>query len=134
MADEVLIRKRIKTAQRRLEVARLLHDRGFINDALSKSYYAIFAAAKALLASEGLQSKKHSGVISLFNKHFVKAGLVSKQFSKIIKQARDERELSDYDDFFEAGQDETADQIKDAESFINMAISFLQTRGFKIPS
>lgn len=62
MADGTLIRKRIATAQRRLDAARLLYDKGFINDALSKSYYAIFAAAKALLASEGLQSKKHSGV------------------------------------------------------------------------
>ncbi len=132
MAEVTLVRKRIATAQQRLQAARLLFDKGFTNDALSKSYYAIFAAAKALLASEGLQSKKHSGVISLFNKHFVKPGLVPKKFSKIITQARDERELSDYDDFFEAGQDETADQIKNAESFINMAIGLLQTRGFNL--
>lgn len=132
MADETLVRKRIARAQQRLQAARLLFDKGFTNDALSKSYYAIFAAAKALLASEGLQSKKHSGVISLFNKHFIKPGLVPKEFGKIITQARDERELSDYDDFFEAGQDETADQIKDAESFINMAVSILQSRGFNL--
>lgn len=54
MADEALIRKRIKTAQQRLQAARLLFDQSFTNDALSKSYYAIFAAANALLASEGL--------------------------------------------------------------------------------
>lgn len=134
MADEALIRKRIKTAQQRLQAARLLFDQGFTNDSLSKSYYAIFAAANALLASQGLQSRKHSGVISLFNKHFVKPGLVAKEFGKIIAQARDARELSDYADFFEAGKDETKNQIKDAERFIEAAIGFLQARGFDFTS
>ena len=132
MADEAVIRKRIATAQRRLQAARLLFDQGFINDALSKSYYAIFAAANALLASEGLQSKKHSGVISLFGKHFVKTGLIDKEFSKILVKARDARELSDYTDFFEAEEKETKDQINKAERFIKMAVDFLQTRGLDL--
>lgn len=134
MADEALIRKRIKTAQQRLQAARLLFDQSFTNDALSKSYYAIFAAANALLASQGLQSRKHSGVISLFNKHFVKPGLVAREFGKIIAQARDARELSDYADFFEAGKDETNNQIKGAERFIEAAIGFLQASGFDFTS
>lgn len=107
MANEALIGKRIATAQRRLQAARLLFDQGFTNDALSKSYYAIFAAANALLASEGLQSKKHTGVISLFSKHFIKPGLIDKKFNKILTKARDERELSDYADFFEAEKEKT---------------------------
>ncbi len=129
MANEELIRRRIKTAQERLQVARLLFDQGFANDALSKSYYAIFAAANALLPSEDLKTKKHSGVIGLFSKHFVKLGLIDKEFNKILTQARDKRELSDYADFFEAETEETSDQINNAERFINMAIAFLQTRG-----
>jgi uncharacterized protein (UPF0332 family) len=66
MATESLVHRRIETAQRRLEAARLLLDKGYTNDALSKAYYAIFAAAKAVLATQGLDSKKHSGVIALF--------------------------------------------------------------------
>lgn len=134
MANETLVRRRIVTAQKRLEAARLLLNEGYTNDALSKSYYAIFAAANALLASEGLQSRKHTGVISLFSKHFVKSGLIAKEFSKILVRTRDARELSDYADFFEAKKEEAVEQTKDADRFIDMAISYLQTRGFGLKS
>ena len=72
MENENLIRVRILKAKRRLEAARLLLENDFIDDTLSKSYYAIFAAANAMLASKGLHSKKHSGVIKLFSLHVVK--------------------------------------------------------------
>ncbi|MBU1599651.1 HEPN domain-containing protein [bacterium] len=43
-----------------------------------KWLYAIFSAARALLATKDLDSSKHSGVISLFNQHFVKTGVEQK--------------------------------------------------------
>ena len=61
--------------------------------------------------------------------HFIKTSLIPKEFSKILRQARDERELSDYADFFETATDESAEQIKNAEHFIKMTINFLKDRG-----
>ena len=132
MANEQLVSRRIETARQRLRAARLLYQEGFNNDALSKSYYAIFAAATALMAIKGLYSKKHSGVISLFNKNFVKPGLIEHEFGKILAKAQDARELSDYGDFFEAGNEETSAQIESANRFINMATDYLQRIGYNI--
>ncbi len=41
---------------------------GFYNGAINRFYYAAFHAARALLATKNLDSAKHSGVISLFNR------------------------------------------------------------------
>ncbi len=49
--------------------------------AVSKVYYAIFQAAKATLE---LDSRKHSGVISMFNINFIKTGILPKEYRKII--------------------------------------------------
>lgn len=49
--------------------ARLLEN-GSLKGAANRLYYAAFYAARALLAVLELDSSKHSGVISLFNKHF----------------------------------------------------------------
>jgi len=134
MENETLIRRRITIAQRRLAAARLLCDYGFINDVLSKSYYAIFAAAKAILASKDLNSKKHAGVVELFNLHFIKPGLIDKRFSKILIEAKQARELSDYGDFYETDEQECQVQLQNAAQFIEMAMNFLRAQGLDFTS
>ncbi len=51
---------------------------------INRSYYAMFTAARALLALKGLDSSKHSGVIALFNQHIVKVDLFSREFSSLV--------------------------------------------------
>jgi uncharacterized protein (UPF0332 family) len=55
-----------------------------LRDSISRTYYAIFTAARAIMALKELDSKKHSGVIALFNQHLVKSGILSVSASKII--------------------------------------------------
>ena len=54
--------------------------------AVNRFYYAAFYAARALLAVRELDSSRHSAVISLFQKHFVKPGLVSAWFQLIRRK------------------------------------------------
>ena len=51
--------------------AKLLFETGHFNGSVNRLYYAAFYAARALLAIKGLDSSKHSGVISLFNGEFL---------------------------------------------------------------
>ena len=126
-----LIRRRIAIAQRRLAAAHLLLEHDFLDDVLSKSYYAIFSAAQAILSSKDLHSKKHSGVIAFFNLHFVKTGLIDKQFNTILGRAREVREFSDYGDFYETSEQECRSQLQAAEQFLEMAMNFLRAQGFE---
>jgi uncharacterized protein (UPF0332 family) len=61
--------------------------------------YAIFNGIRSILALMGLDSRKHSGIISLFDAYFVRTGLFGKEMSRIAHRAFDTRQTSDYDDF-----------------------------------
>ena len=76
----------------------LLTKKAFMG-AVNRFYYAGFYAARALLAIQELDSSRHSGVISLFQKHFVKSGLVSAENAKALPRAFEKRQKSDYGDF-----------------------------------
>jgi uncharacterized protein (UPF0332 family) len=67
--------------------------------AVNRFYYAAFYAARSLLALRELDSSRHSGVISLFQKHFVKPGLITTDKAKALPRAFEKRQKSDYGDF-----------------------------------
>jgi len=64
-----------------------------------------------------MDSEKHSGVISLFNQHFVKAGLIDKTCGKIISRAQIFRQRSDYGDYAIATEQEAIEQIEKLNIF-----------------
>lgn len=59
---------RFDEAQQALRDALILAKEGSVNGTVNRLYYA----ARSLLATMDLDSAKHSGVISLFQRHFVK--------------------------------------------------------------
>lgn len=109
---------RIEKAKERLRSAEMLLKAGNLSDSLGRSYYAIFTAARSLLALKGLDSKSHSGVIAFFNVHFVKSGLLPKETYKIIAGAKADRERADYEDYVEFSHDEADGQLKNAMEFV----------------
>lgn len=109
---------RLKRSKQHLKSARDLVRNDDFADSVSRSYYAIFQAARALLALEGVESRKHSGVISLFNRVFVKTGRVGKRLGVILKDAKRSREMADYTELAEFSHEDAEGQISDAEFFI----------------
>jgi uncharacterized protein (UPF0332 family) len=113
-----LVLYRIQSAKEKLNAAEALLEKGHYKDSVGRSYYAIFTASRALLATRQLDSSKHSGVIALFNKYFVKCGIVSKETSKWLERAKLYREQADYGDFYLVSVQEAAAQIQSARDFI----------------
>src|SRR5205809_5582997 len=66
--------------------------------ALNRLYYAAFYAARALLATRDLDSARHSGVIALFQQHFVKTDVVPRAIAKTLARSFETRQTSDYAD------------------------------------
>ena len=110
---------RLSSAKEKLKSAEILFQQGQYNDSVSRSYYAMFSAARALLAMLSLDSSKHSGIISLFNQHFIKTGKVDKELGRLLKEAKDVREGGDYDDFFVASRELAEKQLEEARLFVN---------------
>ena len=80
-AQDALARHRLARARVALEEADLLESAGRWNGALNRVYYAAFYAARALLALKRIDSSRHSGVIALFQEHFVKTGTGQRVFA-----------------------------------------------------
>ena len=114
-----LVKYRLNNSKEKLGSAKLLLENGKFKDSISRSYYAMYTAARALLATKHLDSSKHSGVISLFNQHFVKTGVVARDLGRILMKGKDLRQDGDYKDFVETSMKEAQDQYSDAEKFID---------------
>jgi len=86
-----------------------------------------FSVARAVLATLGLDSRKHSGVISAFNINFVKSGIFPKEYRKIIASSQDLRLASDYDDFYLASKQDTEKNLKDVQMVIKGVEEYLNS-------
>ena len=115
------VRLRMTLAREKLAVARELFGNRHFNDTVSKAYYAMFHASRALLLAVGEDPHKHAGVVSLFGERFVKPGLTAARFGRTLAIAQRLRETSDYDEYKHATQDEAQQAIQDAADFIREA-------------
>ncbi|ACV64716.1 HEPN domain protein [Desulfofarcimen acetoxidans DSM 771] len=111
----------------------MLLERQMYSDAVSRAYYAVFQAARAVLATKSLDSCKHSGIIGLFNQQFVKTGILPRDYGKILKSCRDLREVGDYDDFYLVSREEAFSSIENASRFIRGIKLYLKTYEDDIP-
>ena len=94
-----LIAYRMERAHQTLGAAKLLSDQNADTASIvNRAYYAIFYAALAILATVGEETSKHSGVIALFDKHFIKTGVLPKEMGKFLHTAFDIRQTADYED------------------------------------
>jgi len=101
-----------------LEAALYLLKGGFYNDAVSRAYYSMFYAARALLASYDLHPKGHKGLILLFGLEFVKKGRIEERYGRALSHAKERRETVDYnlDPAMTPGEAEII--ISDARNFL----------------
>lgn len=79
-----------------LEAARLLADRGFHAQAVSRAYYAAFYAASEALLALGESRSKHSGVIAAFATLVVKSEGVEEEIGRALRSLFDQRSVADY--------------------------------------
>jgi uncharacterized protein (UPF0332 family) len=109
---------RMTRANETLEDARILANAGRWNASVNRLYYACFYAVSALLVGRGLSSSRHSGVRSLFNKHYVKTGKVQKDLARIYNDLFERRQEGDYIDFVQFEESQVRPWISEAEKFI----------------
>jgi len=122
-----LCKYRIKKAYECLSSAKLLRDSGDYTSSANRSYYSFFHAMRAVMALDGEDRKKHSGVISYFQENYIKNGIFDKKFSYMIKSAFQVRQESDYEDFSIISVEDVKEQIENAEEFIIEIEQYIET-------
>jgi len=101
--------------------------------AANRSYFCVFHAMRAVLALDGFDSKKHSGIISVFRQRYIKTGIFSSELSDIIQNAFNTRGKSDYEDFFVVSKEQTKKQVEDSDIFLTAIESYTKKRLTETP-
>ncbi len=118
MPEEAEIETLIGKAKRRLDAAYHLLGEGFYEDAVSRAYYSMYFAAKALLLKRDITVKTHKGLLSKFGLEFVDEGVVEKYYGRALRIAEELREEADYSISREISKEEAEAIVKDAEKFL----------------
>ena len=109
---------RLEKAQMLILQAELLLKNQQYDGSVNRSYYAIFTAVRAILALVALDSQSHRGVISFFDRYFVKTDLFEKTYSQFLHEAFDSRQDNDYEDFYHPSEIEAHTQYEHAVQFL----------------
>lgn len=121
-----LVRYRLERARETLEDARILSNAGRWNTCMNRLYYACFYVVSALLIQDNLSSSKHTGVRSLFNRHYVKTGKVPKEMAQIYNDLFEKRQEGDYVDFIRFEEFQVIPWISKAETFVEHIASIIE--------
>jgi uncharacterized protein (UPF0332 family) len=121
---KLLALHRLQQAKESVEEARYLLDGGKSSRS-NRIYYGMFYAVLALLIYEPYSSSKHSGVLSYFNKRFVKGGLFSESMGRSLNEAFELRQRGDYREYFEVTRDQVGPLLDKAAEFVASVRTYL---------
>jgi uncharacterized protein (UPF0332 family) len=124
-----LCRYRLKQANEALEEALLLQNAGRCRGAINRAYYAMFYAIQVLVIQNKVRVSKHSGLISYFDREFVKSGLFDKKFSKWLHRLFDLRQDADYGDMFDPSEEQCRQAVERAGEFVGRIRDHFENMG-----
>jgi len=124
-----LLRYRIQQAKETFHEAEILLNQSAYRGTINRAYYAMFYSVLALLATKKLGTSKHSGVVSLFDREFVKTGLFPRELSRSLRLAFDRRQTHDYGELIEIDEQIAQETLADAKGFISTVESYLHSTG-----
>jgi len=125
-----LAQYRVRQAEESLDEARfLLAGSKSARSVINRAYYAMFYAVLALLVYEEFSSSKHSGVVSYFNRRFIKSGVFDKSLGLWLGRAFELRQRVDYREQVEPAQEQATDVLDQADRFVRAVMAHLVTAG-----
>lgn len=83
---------------------------------------------RAVLAFDEIDMKRHSGIISSFQRLYIKTGIFPREISNMITTLFDVRSDSDYDDYYVVSKEKVTSQVENAEYFLGVIKSFIEKK------
>jgi len=71
------------------------------------------------LLKNGISTQTHTGLKMLFNLHFIKTGIIEKEFGKLYTDLMDWRQKGDYGDMFDFTRETVEPLLVPIEQFLN---------------
>jgi len=123
-----LVERLVMRSREALEAAQTAAEANQWRTCANRLYYACFYAANALLEDHEYTPKTHAGVRTLFNKHFVRPGVIPQEPAALYNELFDYRHKSDYDVFFEPEPTQLLNWIPETEAFIGAIVDRIEHR------
>lgn len=124
------ITEELRAADDALRAADALLALSLWRDAASRTSYAAFHAARALLFSAGVKRRSHEALRSLFARHFVKPGFLSADHSKLLGTLESVRLEGDYDTSFARARAQLEPELNRARELLEAARHQLRQSGW----
>lgn len=122
----ILINYRIEQAEEAIKDTEiLLNEGGSPGSIINRAYYAMFYAVLALLVRIEKGTSKHGGAIALFDQHFVKKGIFSKDMSYALHKGFDMRQMSDYRELVKISNEDVREIFQKAKDFVGKIREYL---------
>ncbi|MDR1584528.1 MAG: HEPN domain-containing protein, partial [Prevotellaceae bacterium] len=86
--------------------------------AANRLYYAVYYIVSALLVKNNYIAHTYAGTRILFNQHFIKTGIVSKELGRLYSKLFETRQMGDYDDFFDLEEKDIFPLLEPVNAFI----------------
>jgi uncharacterized protein (UPF0332 family) len=127
--QNLLVTYRLTQASETLEEAVFLLEGGkSLRAVTNRAYYCMFYAILALLIDEPFASSKHSGVLSYFNRKFLREGIFPEEIGRAINRAFELRQQGDYRENVELTRDQVTPLIEAATTFLEMVKVYVQEK------
>lgn len=117
----------MERAEETLEEARILASANHWNACVNRLYYSCLYAVTALLVRGDFSSSRHSGVRSLFNRHFVKPGILPADLARIYNDLFERRQEADYLGLVRFDENQVTPWIPREQAFIEQIVFLLAT-------
>lgn len=115
-----IVRYRMENAHRTLDEVQSHINNGFYNTAINRMYYACYYAASAILIANKITTKSHDGVKQMFSLHFIKTGIIPKEYSRFYSNLFEERTTGDYEDLFNHDLTTCEEYYPTAKDFVSV--------------
>ena len=123
MKESVLL---LEKAERSLSVAEDLLDKGENDFASSRTYYAYFYVARALLLTRGVDFSRHGQTIAQYGNFFSKTGQLPTEFHQLLIKAFKLRQVADYQTEVAIDSEMVTELIEGGRRFVAAASSYLE--------
>jgi len=122
------VKSLVEKAKKYLRSAEILLKEGDYESSVSRTYYAMFYCAQAMLLTKNLSFSSHKGVISAFGEHFVKTGVFPKEMGRELNRAFEKRQLGDYEYTFVISKREAEEMLESGKKFVNEIVQHLKEK------
>jgi uncharacterized protein (UPF0332 family) len=113
-----------------LQAAQELIKLTLFNDAVSRAYYAAYHHVTALVLSEGLEGRSHSGTAALLGQHFIVNNRLDPSVAKALSRLQQFRGEADYNRFFVFTEASAKEELAIAEKLCADLLEWLNAEGW----